>query len=177
MLMNHNPFCQSIKPLADLPDQARVWVFQSQKPLLLFEEAIRDTLQEFVDNWQSHGQPVLGAFELVEDHFLIVGALESEGVSGCSTDGLMRTVRQLGERIGCDLFDRHIAMRPYTGGVWEFRLLTEVRATNSENLSGLVLADLTLTQLGAFRLKWPVPVLDSWLRPKINMGLKGTQVF
>ena len=56
---------------------------------------MRDHVALFVDAWTAHGGPVAGAYELVEDRFLLVDADDaSTGVSVCSFDALTRSTLQ-----------------------------------------------------------------------------------
>ena len=64
-------------------------------------------LQDFVQNWKSHGDPVKGYANLFFGRFLIIMADETDiTVSGCSTDSAVRFVKSLEEKFKTDFFNR-----------------------------------------------------------------------
>ncbi|MGH7621014.1 MAG: hypothetical protein ACREMU_01620, partial [Gemmatimonadaceae bacterium] len=94
-----------IVPFAALPDSARIWVFASDRPL---DGAAADTLLAAVDrflaDWKAHGVPLQAAREWRDARFLAIGVdITEENASGCSIDGLFRTLHQLEREIGSRL--------------------------------------------------------------------------
>lgn len=84
----------------DLPPNARVWVFASDRPLK-GDEATK-LLREvdlFLAQWNAHGHPLRCAREWSDDRFLAIGVdPTAEQASGCSIDGLFRGLQSL-ERV------------------------------------------------------------------------------
>ena len=96
-----------IVPFESLPDNARVWVFASDQPL---SGAVADTLLAAVDRflaeWKAHGVPLPCARDWRDDRFLAIAVdVNTENASGCSIDGLFRTLQQLERSIGTRLAD------------------------------------------------------------------------
>lgn len=91
-----------------LPDTARVWVFQTDRPLSSHEQAyLRNSLTEFCQQWTAHSQKLAAGFELKLDHFVCVAVDESQaGASGCSIDKLMHLVGQWEALLGVNFRDR-----------------------------------------------------------------------
>lgn len=88
------------------PDDAKLWVYAFSRPLSGDDrERVASELAAFVPTWNSHGAPVHGAFEIVEDRFLLVAGYVDAGIGGCSTDSMVRVMKQLREA-GIDGFDR-----------------------------------------------------------------------
>ena len=57
-----------------LPDTARVWVYQADRPLSDGEvNTIGESLQLALGQWAAHGQPLLASAKVVENRFVIVG--------------------------------------------------------------------------------------------------------
>ena len=84
-----------IVPFTSLPDSARVWVFGSDRPV---RGASADTLlaavDQFLAQWRAHGVPLHCARDWREDRFLAIGVdVNQENASGCSIDGLFRTLQ------------------------------------------------------------------------------------
>ena len=91
--------------LASLPDEARVWLFASNRALSADEQtaALAQT-RSFLREWTSHGRPVSGEVGLHHERVLVVGAhlAESElnaGVSGCGIDSLTHAVETTAARL------------------------------------------------------------------------------
>src|SRR2546428_1303777 len=80
-----------------LPDIARVWVFASDRPLTGADaQALLRDVDRFLDQWKAHGSPLRCAREWKEDHFLAIGVDPTiEQASGCSIDGLFRSLQTL----------------------------------------------------------------------------------
>src|SRR3954467_1385455 len=95
----------SLVPFSALPDTARIWIFGSDKPLV---GAVVDTLlaqvDSFLDQVKAHGFPLRAAREWRDDRFLVIGIDPTvEQASGCSIDGLFRSLQQLQKSIGAQL--------------------------------------------------------------------------
>lgn len=88
------------------PEDARLWVYAMPRPLSEEQrKLVASRLADFVTQWQSHGAPVHGAFDIVEDQFVLIAGYVDGGVGGCSTDSMVRVMKQLREE-GLDGFDR-----------------------------------------------------------------------
>jgi hypothetical protein len=88
------------------PEDAKLWVYAMPRPLTEEQRKLVTTrLAEFVTQWNSHGAPVHGAFDIVEDQFVLIAGYVDGGVGGCSTDSMVRVMKQLREE-GLDGFDR-----------------------------------------------------------------------
>eukprot|EP01035_Chromulina_nebulosa_P046749 gene46749-63326_t len=72
----------------DFHDSSRVWIYQASRIFGMAEALqIESILEDFIDNWKTHGTPVKGYANLIFGQFIIFIADEtSAGVSGCSTD-------------------------------------------------------------------------------------------
>ncbi|HKW13058.1 MAG TPA: hypothetical protein VJS69_01090 [Candidatus Krumholzibacteria bacterium] len=88
------------------PEDAKLWVYAMPRPLTGEQrKLVASRLAEFVTQWNSHGAPVHGAFDIVENQFVLIAGYVDDGVSGCSTDSMVRVMKQLREE-GLDGFDR-----------------------------------------------------------------------
>lgn len=88
-----------------LSPDARAWVFGSSTPLT---ESSRTQLllavDEHLSQWRAHGVPLMCSREFRDDRFLVVAVDESAtGASGCSIDGLFRTLQSLQSTLGTTL--------------------------------------------------------------------------
>lgn len=148
-----------------LPDSARVWVFASDKPL---RGAVADTLLASVDrflaDWRAHGTPLSCAREWRDDRFLAIGVdVTQENASGCSIDGLFRTLQSLEPELGSRLVG---------GGRVFYRRGDDIEAASREEFverveSGAVsredaVFDTSVTGASAWRTAFERPAGDGW---------------
>ncbi|HET7458004.1 MAG TPA: hypothetical protein VFJ74_10130 [Gemmatimonadaceae bacterium] len=90
---------------SDLPPSARVWVFAAERPVTgAAAERLLAEVDGFLARWSAHGEPLTAAREWQDDRFLTIGVDQSTaGASGCSIDGLFRTLRSLEPVLGTTL--------------------------------------------------------------------------
>jgi len=100
-----------------LPDSARIWVYALDRVLTQEErERTASLLDQFVGQWESHKAPVAGAWEIVEDRFIVVAGHCTDGVSGCSTDASVRVIKEVEQATGVRAFDRSLVFYRDGGG-------------------------------------------------------------
>ncbi|HXA00498.1 MAG TPA: hypothetical protein VNW99_00820 [Cytophagaceae bacterium] len=92
----------------ELPENSRVWVYQSNRPMEQRElDYIKIQTGEFISSWESHSTPVPGSFKILYERFLIIAADESGfTVSGCSTDKSVHFIKGLQDELCISFFDR-----------------------------------------------------------------------
>ena len=91
------------------PDDAKLWVYPLARPLSADDRArVAARLDAFLGEWNSHGAPVRGAWEIFEDRFVLIAGYVEDGVSGCSTDSMMRVMKTLRQEDGIDGFERSL---------------------------------------------------------------------
>ena len=152
---------------AALPDAARIWIFASDRPLDANESALllRD-VDAFLDDWKAHGTPLRNAREWVNDQFLVIGVDPSaEQASGCSIDGLFRSLQQLGDRLGTSLVSGGRIFYQDASGATRRALRAEVRSAVQ---TGALTADspvfdTSLTTAGDFRRRFEQPARGTWV--------------
>ena len=150
----------------DLPDSARVWVYGVDRDL---DRAAESTLLEEVDNylttWSAHGIPLSAAKNWKDSRFLTVAVDQSRaGASGCSIDGLFRTLKSLEPRIGAVVVTSGlIFFRGKDGGIrsvtrGEFSQLGATGVIDGET----EVFDPSVTSLGEWRSRFSSHAADSW---------------
>lgn len=151
-----------------MPDQARVWIYQSDRE---FSEAELATIQvagnNFVQQWAAHGTELTAAFEVFHQRFLVFFLDEQQAAaSGCSIDSSVGFVRQLMDQLQVDLLDKlNLAYRNANGDI-----VTQRMANFQDDLKAgihtaetLVFNNLVGTKAD-FQKGWEVPVKASWHR-------------
>lgn len=150
-----------------LPDNARVWVYQTNRPLQQEEvSAVQNALVSSLTNWAAHGQPLLASTLLLDNQFVVVGVDEGYNLpSGCSIDASVRALQDIGRTASVDFFDRSAAIRLPNGTVQTFALpaLKNAVAEGTITPDTTVLNTLVSTKT-EFLTKWHIRAGDSWLK-------------
>ena len=153
-------------PFSELPDGARVWVFAAPRPLS-HEQArtLLSHVDKYLDQWKAHGAPLRVARDWRYEQFLVVGVDEAQtGASGCSIDGLVRTVRDGEKLTGVTLTDN--------APIW-FKRGTSVESVSRPRFRelaeqgtvdpGTIVFDNTVATVGDYRAgRWEVVARDGW---------------
>lgn len=157
----------SLVPLADLPDDARVWCFGAD-PAPGPDRAARllEEMRAFVAEWTAHRQALRAGVGWAPDPFLCVAVDESAaGASGCSIDALTDRLRDLEREHGMSLLD--------AAPVWYRDAAGAIRAVSRESFRTLAgrgelgpdtpVFDLTVATLGDLRAgRLERPARESW---------------
>jgi len=95
-------------PFEKLPPHSRIWIYQADRSFSVDEEKIiSDSLLNFCSQWEAHGNPLQTSFKIEYHQFVILVVDESSaGASGCSIDGSVRVLKELGNNLNIDFFDR-----------------------------------------------------------------------
>ncbi len=151
------------------PD-SRIWIYQSSRIFTISEALdVEDRLNSFAANWKSHGTPVKGAGYLFFGQFLILMADETaHGVSGCSTDGSVRFVKEIEQEFKVNLFDRTMLSFVVKDKIQQLPLAQLGYAFENGFLDADSLYfNNTVQTKRELEEKWIIPVKDSWLAKRI----------
>ena len=153
-------------PFDSLPDDARVWVFASDRPLAADAAArLLAATDRWLADWKAHGEPLTCARTFTEDRFLTIAVDQRDAhASGCSVDGLYRALKQAEREVGASLLGAgRVHFRTPEGAVQSVERgdFAELAA------EGLVRPDTrafdpTVQTLGDWRTRFETRVRDSW---------------
>jgi hypothetical protein len=150
-----------------LPDDARVWVFASDRPLTSDEtRTLLSEVDDFLAAWKAHGAPLRSAREWREDRFLVIGVdPTAEQASGCSIDGLFRGLRALEGALGTTLVGGGRVFYRDSRGAAQVAPRREVPALAAASVLSrdTPIFDTALTDAGAYRERFETPARDSWV--------------
>lgn len=149
-----------------LPDDARVWIFGAAAPVDDVDAAkLLAAVDAFLLQWKAHGHPLTAARDWRDERFLVVGVDQrTEGASGCSIDGLFRTLQELERAVGSSMVG---------GGLVFFRgpgdLVCSLPREDFEALArrggaagDTKVFDTTITTAGDYRARFEGPASASW---------------
>ena len=150
----------------ELPDDARVWVFGAAGEMTSPASArLLDAVDDFLDQWNAHGSPLVCAREWRDGRFLAIGVDQSTaGASGCSIDGLFRTLQTLEPELGTTLLAAgRIYYRDADGRVTVATRPSFTQLAREGTVgAGTAVFDTALTSAAAWREEFERPAKDSW---------------
>ncbi|MTI41159.1 hypothetical protein [Fulvivirga lutimaris] len=152
-------------PFDLMPDNARVWVYQSQRALTAAEqETITKNTNAFLEQWAAHGKELKTSFEIRDDRFLIVAVDESfNHATGCSIDASVAFMKAIDAEYQLDLFDRTKIAFIFNGQIVIESLSTlKAKVENGEIPSSAVLVNNSVSSKKELDEDWKQPVLKSW---------------
>lgn len=157
---------------AGFSDGSRVWIYQGSRPFGEQEvPEINEQLEHFYTQWLTHGTPVKGWAKLVFNQFIVVLADETaSGVSGCSTDGMVRVIKSIERQYEVNMFDR-LVITFLVKGKAEMLPLGQVQyAIDKGYIDGdTPLFNNTVGTKKELEERWLVPLKDSWLAQRVAL--------
>ena len=149
-----------------LPDEARIWVYGSDRDL---DDASVDTMldavDEFLAQWAAHGHPLHTARRWDDGRFLTIGVDSTkEGASGCSIDVLYRALKALEPTLGARIVTSGLVY--YRGRDGKINAVSRdefaALASKGEITGDTEVFDLSVTSLGEWRSRFRSTVTNSW---------------
>ena len=152
--------------LKDLPGSARAWVFGANKTL---DDPASETLlaevDRFLSQWKAHGSPLTVGRDWKYGRFLTVAVDQSTaGASGCSIDGLFRSLKALEPKLGASLVTSGLVFyRDQTGAIQSVdREGFAALGAGGKIDSGTKVFDPTVTTLDQWRSRFELDASQSW---------------
>ncbi len=154
-----------IRFFKDLPDDSRVWIYQSNRKFNEEEVAIiKEKVVGFLKEWTAHGQDLEAGYEIKYNRFIVIGLnQENASASGCSIDASVYFIQKLEKEFGIDLLDK-MNVTFYNGEFIAHKTLSDFRKmakAKSVSKNTVVFNNLVDTKLDYLE-NWEVPAKDSW---------------
>lgn len=151
----------------NLPETARVWIYQSDKKLESGQiDELSRQAEAFCEQWSAHSTPLKSAYKILHDKFLVLAVDEGFNMaSGCSIDSSVRFVKNVEQQIGVNFFDRTQVAFLIDDNVYT----TGLHAIKDEISSGKIEPDTLTFNLQAenvaeFYKNWLLPAQKSWMK-------------
>ncbi len=158
---------------ANFPDSSKAWVYQSSRDFQEHEILeIKEQLDHFTLQWESHGVAVEGFGDVFFGNTLIFVANEPiSGVSGCSTDGMVRLVKSIERQYTTSMFDR-LSLMFYTPKEKYERL--PLHQVDYALEKGYITADTLYFNVSVHNYKelktdYIIPLKDSWIADQVSV--------
>lgn len=150
-----------------LPDHARVWIYQSNRPFTTAETTeIAILTDRFVSQWAAHGHRLAAGGTVAYQQFIILAVDEQAyGASGCSIDASVAFIRQLEQHFQLQLLDRTQVAFFIDAKVTLFAL-GAIKAAVTQGLinSNTLVFNNLVENVGQWKSEWLVPADQTWLK-------------
>ena len=152
-------------PFESLPEESKVWIYQSNRKFTDQEfSEIATALENFLENWAAHGTSLEASYEMKYNRFIIIAVnQENQMATGCSIDASVQFIQDLEKKYSVDLLDKmnvtfklgeHIAHKPLT----EFKKMAKDKAVSGNT----IVFNNLVNNLAEYQESWEVPAQDSW---------------
>jgi hypothetical protein len=152
--------------LKDLPGSARTWVFGADKTVDgPASETLLAEVDRFLSQWKAHGSPLTVGRDWRYGRFLTVAVDQSTaGASGCSIDGLFRSLKTLEPKLGASLVTSGLVFyRDQTGAIQSVdREGFSALGVRGKIESGTKVFDTIVTTLDEWRARFELDASQSW---------------
>ena len=149
----------------NLPDNTRVWIYQSNRPFSLKEsKSILEQGEDFLKSWSAHGAKLTAAFEIFHNLFIALFVDEEQAkATGCSIDKSVHLIKSFEKEFDVKLLERNcVASRVGKNiSVLSRREFLEKIRSGQLNENTIVFNNLVSTKK-EFETKWEVPLKESW---------------
>ncbi len=152
-------------PFESLPEESKIWIYQSNRKFSDEEFAeIGTALEAFLENWAAHGTGLEASYELKYNRFIIIAVnQETQAATGCSIDASVQFIQDLEKKYDVDLLDKmnvtfklgaHIAHK----SLIEFKKMAKDKAVSGNT----IVFNNLVNNVAEYRESWEVPAEDSW---------------
>jgi hypothetical protein len=161
-----------IVPFHSLPDSARVWVFAADSPIVGdAADRLLAHVDVYLSQWNAHGQALTCGRDWRDDRFLAVAVDQSDAfASGCSIDGLFRTLQALQRTVGATLVGgARVHYRDASGAIQSATRdqFADLGATGAVNDHTTVF-DSTVTTVATWRDEFETELARAWHRELVK---------
>ena len=152
-------------PFDQLPEESRIWIYQSNRKLSDDEVAkISIELENFIMQWSAHGQALEASFLIKYNRFIIIAVDDQKHApTGCSIDASVVLIQKLEQDFQIELLDK-MNVTYKTGDFIAFKSLTDFKKMVKEksvNENTIVFNNLVNT-IAEWNDYWEVEAKDSW---------------
>lgn len=98
-----------LQATSDFADNSKIWIYFANRAFSDSEfQDIQKQLDDFSNQWKSHGAAMKNSMILIENQIIIVAVDESlHAVSGCGIDSSVKIVKDIEQKYNMSFFERN----------------------------------------------------------------------
>lgn len=152
-------------PFENLPEESKVWIYQSNRKFSDDEVAdIDEQLKLFLDNWSAHGKALEASYIIKYNRFIIIAVnQEVQVATGCSIDASVQFIQNLEQKYGVDLLDKmNVTFKQ--GEFITFKTLIEFKklAKDKSVSENTIVFNNLVNSIEEMNEFWEIPAVESW---------------
>lgn len=149
-----------------IPDYARVWLYASDKVFTQEEEAIVTSwLTEFIKDWNSHGNSLTAAAQVLHHQIILFAVDESQTPpSGCSIDKSVALLRRIEKQMGISVLDGGRVFYKNHNQIQSVRLPQIKQEVEHQHIKAdTLILNVQASTMKAVRENLFIPAAQSWM--------------
>ena len=148
-----------------LSENSRIWIYQSNRSLTQHEkESISKLIEDFLNNWKSHGVSLNSGFEIKYNRFIVIAQDQNiQSATGCSIDSMVHFIQKLEKQYNISLLDK-LNVSYKQGDYIAYKSLKDFKKMVKDGAvskNTIVFNNLVQTKL-EYTNYWEVPAFESW---------------
>lgn len=148
-----------------LSENSRIWIYQSNRSLTQQEkESISKLIEDFLNNWKSHGVSLNSGFEIKYNRFIVIAQDQNtQSATGCSIDSMVHFIQKLEKQYNISLLDK-LNVSYKQGDYIAYKSLKDFKKMVKDGAvskNTIVFNNLVQTKM-EYTNYWEVPAFDSW---------------
>lgn len=156
----------------NFPLESKCWIYAADRILTPLEiENIKDSGKLFVQSWTSHQKQMHATVDVLHDLFIIITVDESQAdISGCGIDKSVAWVKQLGEKLNINFFNRtQIEMQLSDGSfnIVSKAAIASMLKNNAVNHQ-TIFANKNISNLNEFQQSFYVTLESTWFYSQVT---------
>ena len=154
-----------ISDFKTLSENSRIWIYQSNRSLTQQEkESISILIEDFLNNWKSHGVSLNSGFEIKYNRFIVIAQDQNiQSATGCSIDSMVHFIQKLEKKYNISLLDK-LNVSYKHGDYIAYKSLKDFKKmvkNGAVSKNTIVFNNLVRTKL-EYTNYWEVPAFESW---------------
>jgi hypothetical protein len=144
----------------DFPDDSRVWLYQTNRPLSDEEiKLVNNKMSAFIKEWAAHGNQLWGNAMVLNSYFVAVVVNDKlTPPSGCSIDSSVHKLKEIGQLLDIDFFTRMKVTFEKEGKLEQINFEEFKTIAKEDNI---LVFDPLVNTLEDLRIAWPKRVEKS----------------
>ena len=160
-----------IQTFSQFPPESKIWVYAAHRALSALEVlAIESRLQGFTQSWTAHEMPMRAAAVVLYNQIVVIALDETQhSISGCGIDKSVKLMKDLGEQLEVDFFNRMQVLCLLNENLQTFDKQSLQLAINASEVdANTQVWNPVVANLGEFLNKGFVKLSDFWMAPQLH---------
>ena len=155
----------------EISDDARIWIYQSNKSFSINQiKIIENRIKDFLNSWTSHGEKLKVASKIKYCYFIIIALDQNISLaSGCSIDKMVHFIKNLENEFGVRLLDLHDISYKINNEIFVAKLKDFKDKILKKKIDNTTIVFNNLINLKSDLVNnWEIPLSKSWHKQLIK---------